>query len=279
MQENAIQTASNSVHTRNRRASNPSVTLASTRRAGKVRFVAAFRDHWHGRRGNASRQHTDRPTTARRPGLKRRRTAVALGVTAIGLTGASELALSTGAFAGNLFADQSQSEPGNATDRTHAARLAVSDDMLHAMIDEEGVRFEVYRDVAGYPTVGVGHRIVPGDGLQIGNTISRDRAMAFLQHDLKRAEKGVRKLVGDLPITQHEFDALVDLVFNVGAGTVSERESPRLNEAIAARDYDGIAQELEYTRAKNIVAKGLAFRSERRTEIFMNADYSDPRNS
>ncbi|MGB7369660.1 lysozyme, partial [Erythrobacter sp.] len=110
-----------------------------------------------------------------------------------------------------------------------------------------------------------------------GDTISHERAMDLLEQDLKKAERGVQKLVGELPINQNEFDALVDLVFNVGEGTVSERKSPRLNEAIQNGDYQGIADELDYTTAKNRVAKGLIHRSERRTQIFMNADYSDPR--
>jgi len=162
-------------------------------------------------------------------------------------------------------------------ERRPVSEISVSDELLEAMVEEEGVRYDVYRDVAGYPTVGVGHLVLPEDNLRLGNTISHERAMQLLEQDLKKAEKGVRKLVGDLPVNQNEFDALVDLVFNVGEGTVSERKSPNLNKAIEAGDYDGIAEELEYTTAKNRVAKGLIYRSERRTKIFMSADYSDPR--
>lgn len=161
--------------------------------------------------------------------------------------------------------------------RQPAALLRASDDFKQALIEEEGVRFTVYRDVAGYPTVGVGHLIEPEDNLRVGDRVSEERVLQFLDADLAEAEDGVRQLVGDLPLYQHEFDALVDLVFNVGIGNVSPSESPRLNAAIDAGDYDAIANELDYTHAAGRVARGLQYRSERRAQIFMDAMYEDPR--
>ncbi|WP_247710125.1 lysozyme [Qipengyuania xiapuensis] len=161
--------------------------------------------------------------------------------------------------------------------RMPAALLKASDEFKQALIEEEGVRYTVYRDVAGYPTVGVGHLVRPADNLRVGDRISEQRVLEFLDADLETAEEGVRILVGDLPLYQHEFDALLDLVYNVGLGNVSERESPRLNAAIAAGDYEGIASELDYRHAGGKVARGLEFRSERRAKIFMDATYEDPR--
>ncbi|WP_234033850.1 lysozyme [Qipengyuania gaetbuli] len=163
------------------------------------------------------------------------------------------------------------------TIRLPAALLKASDAFKQALIEEEGVRYTVYRDVAGYPTVGVGHLVTPGDNLRVGDRIDEDRVLALLDRDLRIAEQGVRKLVGTLPLYQHEFDALLDLVYNVGLGNVSQSESPRLNEAIRARDYEAIAAELEYTHAAGQIARGLEFRSERRAQIFMDASYDDPR--
>ena len=161
--------------------------------------------------------------------------------------------------------------------RQPALILAASEEFKNALIEEEGVRYTVYRDIAGYPTVGVGHLVQPGDGLRVGDRISEAQVLEFLENDLRTAERGVRQLVGDLPLHQHEFDALLDLVYNVGIGNVSPSESPRLNDAIAQADYEAIADELHYTTARGKVARGLEFRSERRTQIFMNASYDDPR--
>ncbi|WP_236781497.1 lysozyme [Aurantiacibacter gangjinensis] len=162
-------------------------------------------------------------------------------------------------------------------ERVDVANLKVSDTMKEALAEEEGVRLTVYRDVAGYPTVGVGHLVLPEDGLSVGDRITYEQALEFLEQDLAKAEEGVRNLVNDLPLYQHEFDALVDLVYNVGEGNVSERKSPRLNAAIQSGDYTAMADQLNYTTAAGKVARGLEYRSERRQAIFMEAAYEDPR--
>ena len=173
------------------------------------------------------------------------------------------------------FVDPTADEAHEA--RKPAALLKASDEFKNALVEEEGIRYTVYRDVAGYPTVGVGHLIDPGDGLSVGDRISEQQAMQFLADDLREAERGVRQLVGDLPLYQHEFDALVDLVYNVGLGNVMPDQSPQLNAAIEAGDYDEVASQLDYTHAGGAVARGLEYRSERRAAMFAEADYSDPR--
>ena len=161
--------------------------------------------------------------------------------------------------------------------RLPASDLRTSQQLREALVQEEGVRDVVYRDVAGYPTVGVGHLVTLADGLKVGDRVSYDRILDFLDDDLAEAEAAVIRVAGGLPLFQHEFDALVDLVYNVGEGNLSARESPRLARAIGAHDYDAIAQELEYRFAGGQMARGLAYRSERRTRMFMNASYGDPR--
>ncbi|MGB3797358.1 MAG: lysozyme [Alteraurantiacibacter sp.] len=204
--------------------------------------------------------------------MRKRKTALAMSAAVMGLsTGASDIS----AFDPQYSISFSDLDPTQ--QRIHALHLTVSETMKEALAEEEGVRLVVYRDVAGYPTVGVGHLILPQDGLSVGDRITYEQAIAFLEEDLKTAEAGVKRLVGELPIYQHEFDALVDLVYNVGEGNVSERESPRLNSAIANADYDNIAEQLNYTTAAGKVARGLQYRSERRQSIFMEAAYDDPR--
>lgn len=163
--------------------------------------------------------------------------------------------------------------------RKPATLLSPSDELLQAMIEEEGARQTVYRDVAGYPTVGVGHLVTPADHLQVGDHISKDQVLEFLEQDLAQAQQAVRRMVGDLPLYQNEYDALVDLAFNVGEGNLSPERSPDLNAAIAARDYDAIAAQLDYHHTAGHVAHGLVYRSERRANIFTDASYADPRDA
>lgn len=139
------------------------------------------------------------------------------------------------------------------------------------------MRTTVYRDVAGYPTVGVGHLVTPTDRLKVGDRVSKARIRKMLEKDLRIAEEAVARLVGKLPLYQYEFDALVDLVFNVGEGNVAPDESPRLNAAIEQADYEAIASELDYRHAAGRIANGLVYRSDRRAKIFMEANYENPR--
>ena len=115
--------------------------------------------------------------------------------------------------------------------RQSAALLSASDTFKRALIEEEGVRYTVYRDVAGYPTVGIGHLVTSADNLRVGDRIDENRVLEFLERDLEIAAEGVRGLVGDLPLFQHEFDALLDLVYNVGAGNVAPDHSPQIGRA------------------------------------------------
>lgn len=202
--------------------------------------------------------------------LRKRKTALAFSAGVMGISTAAMVPTQ-----GQTPAPISQSLPIDT--RQPANLLKVSDTMKEALIEEEGVRQRVYRDVAGYPTVGVGHLVKKEDGLKVGDRVSYDRILDFLDEDLRTAERGVKRLVGDLPLFQHEFDALVDLVYNVGEGNVSPDESPDLNRAIAMRDYEGIARQLDYHHAGGAVAKGLVYRSERRTNMFMEASYENPR--
>jgi GH24 family phage-related lysozyme (muramidase) len=163
--------------------------------------------------------------------------------------------------------------------RKPATLLSPSDELLQSMIEEEGAHRTVYRDVAGYPTVGVGHLVTPADHLQVGDRISRDQVLDYLDRDLAQAQQAVRRMVGDMPLYQNEYDALVDLAFNVGEGNLSPERSPDLNAAIAARDYDAIAAQLDYHHAAGRIARGLVYRSERRENIFTDASYADPRDA
>jgi hypothetical protein len=52
--------------------------------------------------------------------------------------------------------------------------------------------------------------------------------------------------------------------------------APDLNAAVVSRDYDPIADELDYRHAAGHMAMGLVYRSERRANIFTDASYADP---
>jgi RHS repeat-associated protein len=159
------------------------------------------------------------------------------------------------------------------------ATLDVSNAGRTAITEEEGgAHLTVYKDTAGLDTVGVGHLVTPADNLTTGQTITQTQSDQLFDQDLQIAETGVEHLLNGLEVSQEEFDALADLVFNVGIGNLSATNSPGLNAAIAAGDYGRIGNELVYSRDANGNRQpGLVYRSQRRQNIFRNGDYRDPR--
>lgn len=76
----------------------------------------------------------------------------------------------------------------------------------------ETCRLNAYLCPAGIPTIGWGHT----RGVKLGDSCSRQQADLWLTQDLEDAEAAVSSLA-KVPLTQGQFDALVDFVFNLGA--------------------------------------------------------------
>jgi len=103
----------------------------------------------------------------------------------------------------------------------------------------EGFRSEPYTDAAGVPTIGYGHRLLPGESFPHG--ITEQQGLTMLQDDIRRAEAAVSHLVR-VPLNQGQFDALVDFVFNLGPGRLAA--STLLKELNAGR-YDAAANQFQ----------------------------------
>ena len=107
----------------------------------------------------------------------------------------------------------------------------------------EGLSLKLYNDPGGHCTIGVGHlvHLGPIDGraseTPFNHGISKQRALNMLAVDAARFEDCVNQS-GTPPLTQHQFDALVSLAFNVGCGGL--RRSPVLRAVKAGRDPRGV---------------------------------------
>ena len=77
----------------------------------------------------------------------------------------------------------------------------------------EGLRLNAYKCPAGVWTIGYGHT----SGVAPGMKIIEANAENLLKEDLLRFEIAVNRLV-EVPLNQHQFDALVSFCFNVGIG-------------------------------------------------------------
>lgn len=79
----------------------------------------------------------------------------------------------------------------------------------------EGCRLVAYQDGGGKWTLGYGHTA----GVTPNQTCTEEQAEAWLQDDVNEAGKDVSRYI-DVLLTQNEFDALTDFVFNLGPGSL-----------------------------------------------------------
>jgi len=138
---------------------------------------------------------------------------------------------------------------------------------LHLTENFEGLRLTAYPDPAthGDPwTIGYGHT---GAEVHQGMTITQEQAEEFLMQDVQKALQTVNSKV-HTDLTQNEFDALVDFVFNCGAGNFA---GSTLLRKINAGDMEGAALEFEkWTHADGKVMAGLIKRRHAEAVLFLN---------
>ena len=135
--------------------------------------------------------------------------------------------------------------------------------------DSEGLRLSAYPDpgTGGDPwTIGFGHT---GDDVYEGLTITKEQAIALLQRDIATAEDAVLHLV-DVPLTQGQFNALVDFAFNCGAGNL--KASTMLRLINQGRFDEADEQFQKWDKAAGKVLSGLHTRRLAEAAEFMDPD-------
>lgn len=114
----------------------------------------------------------------------------------------------------------------------------------------ESCKLAAYQDQRGVWTIGWGHT----RGVHSGMTCSQEQADAWLIEDSQWAEDEVNRQV-HIALTQGEFDALVDFVFNCGSGNF---EHSTLLALVNKGDVVRAAQEFEkWDHAAGKVVAGL----------------------
>lgn len=129
----------------------------------------------------------------------------------------------------------------------------------------EGFVDHPYNDVAGYPTIGYGHRITLEEPHLLHQTLNKVSGEQLLKKDLCRYEEGVEQAV-HVPLTQNQFDALVSFTYNLGLGNL--RRSTLLKK-INQQDYEGAVQEFaKWKNANGQTYEGLVQRRKAEANLF-----------
>lgn len=140
--------------------------------------------------------------------------------------------------------------------------MKLSEQGIDLITSFEGLRLSAYQCQAGVWTIGYGHT----GGVKPTDKITKEQAVEYFRKDVSRFEEAVSRLV-KAPLTQHEFDALVSLAFNIGIGAFSKSTLLKLlndNEREAAAK-----QFARWNKAGGAVSKGLTRRRRAETQLFL----------
>ena len=99
---------------------------------------------------------------------------------------------------------------------------------LEFIESEEGKVLHVYKDQAGYPSIGIGHKLTPlqvasgnivikGELIHFANGLTDQQCYDLLAQDVIPAENEVNHAV-KVTLDQNQFDCLVDFCYNAGGG-------------------------------------------------------------
>lgn len=146
--------------------------------------------------------------------------------------------------------------------------LETSENMIAVIKKFEGLRLSVYLCPAGVRTIGYGHALRFNEyGIK---KITEEQAEKYLCDDLKKFENSIKKLV-KVPLSQCQFDALVSLVFNIGA---TNFRNSTLLKYLNNSEYSLAAEQFErwiYASGKKL--DGLIVRRKAEKEIFLSGKY------
>lgn len=141
--------------------------------------------------------------------------------------------------------------------------MVISETGINLIKEFESCQLNTYIDIAGVPTIGWGHT---GSYATPGNRITQEKADFLLRSDLDWACTTVSKI--RFPLSQHQFDALVSLVYNIGNHSFLEST---LYQKIQRGDIGGAADEFpKWNHSAGKVSAGLTRRRGVERSLFLS---------
>lgn len=144
----------------------------------------------------------------------------------------------------------------------------LNEESLDHLKEFEGWREKAYRCPGGHWTIGYGHKIVPGDGINENSCISKADGLRLLEQDVETAAKCVENKV-NVHLTDNEFGALVSFVYNLGSGTFGQSSIPGSLNAGNKNEACNTMQ--KYVYASKVKLPGLVKRRAKEVELFQKA--------
>ena len=122
--------------------------------------------------------------------------------------------------------------------RIQVAMLSLSAAALVGIAINEGYSDKAYTPVAGdVATIGFGDT----QGVKLGDRTDPVRALIKLNQNAEAFQRQMRGCIGDVPMYQYEWDAVVSWAYNVGPAAAC---SSTLVKKLQGGDYEGACREL-----------------------------------
>ncbi len=142
----------------------------------------------------------------------------------------------------------------------------INDVGIELIKEFEGLRLKPYRCPSNIWTIGYGHTRT----VRLDMVITSGQAEQLLREDLRTAEKAIVRLV-QVPLSDHQFAALVCFVFNVGVGNFQKSTLLRL---LNRGWYEQVpAQFARWNRSRGEILGGLARRRAAEARLWNTPDF------
>jgi len=144
--------------------------------------------------------------------------------------------------------------------------MKISEDGLELIKKFEGCETSAYQDSVGVWTIGFGHT----KGVEEGQTCSIEDAESMLADEMDEYEGYINNMV-KVDLQQHEFDALVAWVYNLGPTNLGEST---MLKVLNGGQFDRVPDEMNrWTRAGGEILEGLVRRRQAESLMFQNLDW------
>lgn len=145
--------------------------------------------------------------------------------------------------------------------RVVASLLVFSAAGISLLQGREGREYTAYQDTASVWTICDGHT----KGVKKGDKATDAICDALLQQDTAEAQATVRRLV-KVPVTQEQYDALVDFTYNCGSGNFA---SSTLLKKVNANECKAAGAEFpKWNKAGGVVLRGLTIRRDAERKLW-----------
>ena len=150
--------------------------------------------------------------------------------------------------------------------------MQTSEQGIKMIIAFEGIEEKAYKCPSGVWTIGVGHTGEVDDRpINAGMHITQEKAMQLLRQDLAHFEEYINAEPYAKKLQQHQFDALISFIFNVGR--TAFHLSTMRRKLCSGADNDSVATEFgRWIYGKKGMLPGLVRRRKIEAEMFLGTN-------